>query len=292
MKGFFKKIGAPFVAVGRWIKETAWVQPLLIVGVIFAIIFCIPSITNAIKEAMATDDLDWYAAQQISLEGTYSHESEANSFFDAYSVAASYWENGDYDDARETMKKYSSQGRFMLYFVQSDCSGCEEVQEASEYLVENWSSLIGGSSSSATDYPSFSYKSIICDQEIEDDDRYSKIKAFDYLYGDGNYYDFINDCQYAGTTSNYYRYGSNSSTIKSNLESLVGSDTSSSNLSSNFQTPMIVEFDLREERENDSSDSFISTVLYSYEGDDVYERSSFLVKLWKRTEMFSNNGKD
>ena len=40
-----RKIATPFVAIWRWIKETAWVQPLLIVGIIFAIIFSIPSIT-------------------------------------------------------------------------------------------------------------------------------------------------------------------------------------------------------------------------------------------------------
>ena len=42
MMKILKVIATPFVALWRWIKETAWVQPLLIVGCIFAVIFSIP----------------------------------------------------------------------------------------------------------------------------------------------------------------------------------------------------------------------------------------------------------
>ena len=34
-----RAIGNFFARIGRWIRDTAWVQPLLIVGGIFAIIF-------------------------------------------------------------------------------------------------------------------------------------------------------------------------------------------------------------------------------------------------------------
>ena len=44
-------IGAFFVKIGRWIANTAWVQPLLIVGGIFGIIFSIPYIKKAIEDA-------------------------------------------------------------------------------------------------------------------------------------------------------------------------------------------------------------------------------------------------
>ena len=44
-----KILATPFIAIWRWIKETAWVQPLLIVGLIFGIIFSIPSITSWVK---------------------------------------------------------------------------------------------------------------------------------------------------------------------------------------------------------------------------------------------------
>ena len=65
-----KKLGTPFVALWRWIKETAWVQPLLIVGVIFAIIFSIPSITSWVQSWDFGDDkYNWLENKQLSLEG-------------------------------------------------------------------------------------------------------------------------------------------------------------------------------------------------------------------------------
>jgi hypothetical protein len=48
-----KAIGDFFVRIWRWIKETAWVQPLLIVGAIFAIIFSIPYFTKWISSPLA-----------------------------------------------------------------------------------------------------------------------------------------------------------------------------------------------------------------------------------------------
>ena len=71
-----KSIGAFFVKIWRWIKETAWVQPLLIVGAIFAIIFSIPSITNAVSSWTKTTSGSWLLEYRVSLEGeTYSQDS-------------------------------------------------------------------------------------------------------------------------------------------------------------------------------------------------------------------------
>ena len=44
-----RAIGRFFARIGRWIRDTAWVQPLLIVGGIFAIIFSVPYITSWVK---------------------------------------------------------------------------------------------------------------------------------------------------------------------------------------------------------------------------------------------------
>ena len=56
MDKVFKAIGRFFKKIWDWIKTTAWVQPLLIVGIIFGIIFSINPIVNAIKGAINSDD--------------------------------------------------------------------------------------------------------------------------------------------------------------------------------------------------------------------------------------------
>jgi len=286
MKEFWKKFASPFVAVGRWVKDTAWVQPLLIVGVIFGIIFSIPSISKAIQEATAETDIEWYALKQLSLDGTANKDSAADTFFEDYVKAQEYWSENNHDEARNVMKKYSNEDRFILFFVQSDCSTCEDTQEAAEYLVDNWDALINNETSAT--YMGFSYQSIICDQVVENNEQYETRKPFEYLYGNSNYYQFIYDANTAGTKSNYYRFGTESSTIKSNLENLVKLDEASQTFSSNFQTPMIVEINLTEDNK---SEYIISNILYKLIGDDVYERSEFLVKLWKRKDVFSDTGK-
>ena len=64
-----KSIGAFFVRIWRWIKETAWVQPLLIVGAIFAVIFSIPYITEWAASWNQSGKGAFYSSYQLSLEG-------------------------------------------------------------------------------------------------------------------------------------------------------------------------------------------------------------------------------
>ena len=45
----WKKLATPFVKIWDWIKETAWIQPLLIVGIVFGIIFSISPLVSWIQ---------------------------------------------------------------------------------------------------------------------------------------------------------------------------------------------------------------------------------------------------
>ena len=64
-----KSIGAFFVKIWHWIKETAWVQPLLIVGAIFAVIFSIPYITEWVGGWTGNGAGAFYEASLLTLEG-------------------------------------------------------------------------------------------------------------------------------------------------------------------------------------------------------------------------------
>ena len=163
-----KKIGTPFIAIWRWIKETAWVQPLLIVGIIFAIIFSIPSITKGIQGLMNQQESDivYFQQHQLSLKGSKRGEenSQANIFFDNFVEAQGLWENGDKEGARDLLSSYSNNGdKFFLFFVQEECAGCTSLKEGAEYLEDNWSTYVTDSKEA-----SFHFQSIIVDQEIDD----------------------------------------------------------------------------------------------------------------------------
>ncbi|MGN1295280.1 MAG: hypothetical protein ACI4U5_02615 [Bacilli bacterium] len=56
MDKVLKAIGGFFKRIWEWIKNTAWVQPVLIVSLIFAVIFSINPIVNGIKSALNSNN--------------------------------------------------------------------------------------------------------------------------------------------------------------------------------------------------------------------------------------------
>ena len=60
-----KAIGAFFARIWRWIKETAWVQPLLIVGAIFAIIFAFEPVDILFPVFGSHIDLPFFLSKSI-----------------------------------------------------------------------------------------------------------------------------------------------------------------------------------------------------------------------------------
>jgi hypothetical protein len=72
MDKIFRAIGAFFKKIWEWIKTTAWVQPVLIVIIIFGIIFSINPIVNAIKSAVNSDDAgEFYDDHGIKFNALY-----------------------------------------------------------------------------------------------------------------------------------------------------------------------------------------------------------------------------
>ena len=117
-----RAIGRFFARIGRWIKETAWVQPLLIVGGIFAIIFSIPYLTKWVKswfsETSASEK--YYTSKKVSLKNAEDHKSDVDGLFD-YLVSYS---NSDAEGIAKGEKKFGK--KFFLTLVQENCSACED----------------------------------------------------------------------------------------------------------------------------------------------------------------------
>lgn len=94
--------------IWRWICETAWIQPLLIVGLIFAVVFSIPSISSWINDlSKSQSHYDFYNDNDISSQD----------------LLKSYIDNGYSDLADE-------EGNFFLVFIKSGCPSCEEDEAA------------------------------------------------------------------------------------------------------------------------------------------------------------------
>ena len=132
-----RAIGAFFARIGRWIRDTAWVQPLLIVGGIFAIIFSIPSITKWVQSWFSTGD----AAVSFYKNAGYKKLDNGNA--DGTNSDAdkllSYIFSEDKSDT--DIKKYGE--KFFVTFVQEDCSTCSSIYKGWKAAKDNWGKASG-----------------------------------------------------------------------------------------------------------------------------------------------------
>ncbi len=142
-----KSIGAFFVRIWRWIKETAWVQPLLIVGAIFAVIFSIPYITTWVQGWTGSTQYSFYQARLQTLEGqmidpTPGQETEADKFANVLEanerVIRQAVADGTYSSLTTEDFDTSYGEKFFFVVWQEDCSACETAEDALRYLDEHW----------------------------------------------------------------------------------------------------------------------------------------------------------
>jgi hypothetical protein len=129
-----RAIGRFFARIGRWIRDTAWVQPLLIVGGIFAVIFSIPHITTWVKswfkEGNAAEK--YYSSHDLSFSGIEKGTSEVNQMFEYLEA----YENNDAAGIAKGENKFGK--KFFLAFVQEGCEDCESNYKGFKVLKDNW----------------------------------------------------------------------------------------------------------------------------------------------------------
>lgn len=130
MKNVLRAIGGFFAKIGRWIANTAWIQPLLIVGGIFGIIFSIPYIKKGIDGLSAANQTDeklaYYKSRAISLDNAKDHNSD-------FDKLLSWLEE---DNRTEIKNKYGE--KFFLTFATEDCAYCKECVAGFESLNSNF----------------------------------------------------------------------------------------------------------------------------------------------------------
>ncbi len=124
-----RAIGGFFAKIGRWIAGTAWVQPLLIVGAIFGVIFSIPYIKKGI-EGLQADSTDYkylyYQDRSLSL----AEDGKADKLL-------GYLE--DYDNNVENIRSEFG-SKFFLTFAQKNCTNCKDAVEGYKYFSTHNSS--------------------------------------------------------------------------------------------------------------------------------------------------------
>lgn len=288
MMKIFKVIATPFVALWRWIKETAWVQPLLIVGCIFAVIFSIPYISQGIQNLTnsSDDSLSYYKNHLLSMNGAYkgANDNEAEKFLAKIPDLQVSWHTLSDEEATQQDKseaqayvddfKNTYGEKFFFVLAKSDCEACETVSEALEYL-ENYQSDYNVSN--------FKLHTIIADEELTDDDKEYKVQsafeminerqiaAFETIYNSGCYGYYIENID--GSISDYMN----------KLDTLPG-DVSS------IEVPLIVMFDLTQDALEYPNSYVMSEIFFTVDGEDKIDRALQLANCWNYSgDVFGRN---
>ncbi len=288
-----KAIGAFFQRIWRWIVETAWVQPLLIVGGIFGIIFSIPKFTAWAQKLSVSAGDSYYTSFKVSLEGEGREKGEYNTGADKLTSIINEYSNFENEFAtyEEFIAAYRSNSnkaaenptaypeKFFIAYVAKECSGCETAQGGFETLQSTW-----GDAFVADDKRSFNLYTIFADDTSSNDDDYDtdddKKPFCRYLdkFG-GNPVDFFSK---AGGRLATTPYKTNASVSDSYYEHVETADRT------NFDTPTIFLVDFSEEAFNLGRVG-ISEALFGVTGETDYAKATLLLNMWNHTTPSASN---
>lgn len=119
-KDINKRTKAQVAAGWEWFKEAAWLQVLLIVGVVVALVISIPYIVSAVQAAQNNDDSSFYTGHRISysdlenylggknknVDGIVGDGTQTSSSYSSSKVGFVVMYYKDNDDTASTMQKY------------------------------------------------------------------------------------------------------------------------------------------------------------------------------------------
>lgn len=273
MKNLFRKIGSGFAAIGRWIKETAWIQPLLIVGLIFAVIFSIPSVVGLIDKANEKRNSSYTYYKKFSY--SLVNKKKPNEVSPAQKLLNDIFETQNAENYEGPLKGE----KFMLFFVQETCVACEEAKPA----IDNLNGKKVGNAN-------FKFKTILTDQYNADEYKNLKDKHnIDNLYTTG-FDAFLQDDNNIGKfetigqiASNSYFYNFNKGLTEEDIQNLSDPTVGT------FKTPTALLIDFSKERidaEDNINKAGINNIFIGINGDTQSEKERFLKNAWNYTGDF------
>ena len=262
-------IGRFFKKIWDWIKQTAWIQPLLIVGIIFGVIFSIPSIVkavNASKKEKSTYAAYYENAYRLSLEG--EKDSRADKF--AYALA-DVMRSGDETKIKADFGDLGD--KFFVAFVAKDCEKCEEAKEGFATFDEKLNKNASYMTTDTTE--TFKLVTIFTDDENKETEE-NKTAFVSYLDRHQDLFELA-----GGVAESTAYYQPNKKINASDIEALSSADPD------NFLTPTIFLVELG--AKSGGFDPGVTEVMFGVEGSDKNDKARTLYDCWTHSGDFSYN---
>ena len=271
-------IGRFFARIGRWIKETAWIQPLLIVGAIFAVIFAIPHIIDGVKGWFNDSDAanTFYAQYRLSLTGAdkiKTGESVGSSDVDKFFT---YLE--DPEKKSDLLKMTGNQERFFVAFIEKESSSAKDLYGGLKTFKDKWKNAEFAEDLKGKG--NFKLLTVYTDTTNSDGEN-----LFDMVWR--NHYQLFEDLADGNFLPKTY-YAQNEGYQESNYASnFVVSDEKTEECP--MSTPLVMYFDFTEDNPNNDRNPAVnglSDVIFSVKGDNDLEKARTLKRCWTHTEEF------
>lgn len=268
-----RAIGGFFARIGRWIKETAWIQPLLIVGAIFAVIFAIPHIIDGVKGWFDESDAanKYFAKYQLSLknadvipDGEFIGNSKVDNLF-------TYIADGDQDK----VKSITNSDKFFVAFVQKDSSSCKDLYGGLKMFQDKYNKNDEFKGMKGN----FKLITIYTDSVSTVDDE---TNLFDTVWS--NHYELFEDLSREHYLENtFYAQNKNYNTDKYSSAFIGSSEQKTCPMS----TPLVMFFDYTEENLIQSQKvKGLSDVIFTVDGSSDLERARTLKNCWSHSDIF------
>ena len=264
-------IGRFFKKIWDWIKQTAWIQPLLIVGVIFGVIFSIPSIVKAVNASKKEKSTyaAYYHNYKYTLEGHYDEDGKYTSPADEFTYAL----EGLFDGKDEEFKKsYGDLGdKFFVAYVAKDCDKCESAKEGFKQFQDKFSKYVD-----ADETNKFHLVTIFTDDETSETTETESAFVQYLRRNDGLFAEISSSIQ----ESDYYKNGHISE------EDLQAFETADED---DFLTPSIFLVELGKDATDRGFNPGATELMFGVDGSDKSSKAITLSDCWRHAGDFSNN---
>ena len=262
-------IGRFFARIGRWIKETAWIQPLLIVGAIFAIIFAIPHIIDGVKGIFNDSDAanTFYAQYQVSLKNADKEDVEKGGSSKVDALFTNIEQGKDQD-----VVNYVGGERFFIAFVEKDSNTAAELYGGFKMFKEKFNNNAEFSGLEGK----FKLLTIYTDTENDNGEN-----LFDMVWNNHyNLFETLSDGTYLPNTF----YAINQGYGQSNYASAFTSDKLEE---CPMNTPLVMYFDYTDANPiKNQKVKGLSDVIFTVEGTSDLEKARSLKRCWSHAEEF------
>lgn len=268
-------IGRFFKKIWNWIKQTAWIQPLLIVGIIFGVIFSIPSIVNAVKANKKEKGKyeSYYHNYQLSLEISEDYDGKRVSKADVFTYKLADVLAGKEGAEAAFRSSYSDLGdKFFFCYVGTKCDKCKEAKPGFSTFEKKLNS--DKAFYTADRNEKFHMVTVFADEETSETEE-DKTAFVKYL---GRHEDFFADVGAIGWETAYKTNGKLSDI---DLEYLETADPD------NFLTPTIMLVELGEKAAASKNLPGVTELMFGVEGSDKNAKARTLLDCWKHEGDFS-----